>query len=156
MIDNFERLTGGVTSIYKDIHKLKKLYVSDIGLKGIHVMCLYYLNASPGGLTGAQLCEKCREDKAAISRILSDLEAAGLIAYPEKAGGSGRKYRCHAVLTEKGKTRAGQVNDLILQATMAGGSGVTDQDREVFYQVLFAIADNLDQLLSELERKANQ
>lgn len=151
MIDNFERLTGGVTGIYKDIQKLKKLYVGDIGLKGIHVMCIYYLHTNPDGLTAAGLCEKCREDKAGISRILSELEASGIITYPEKERESGRKYRSRAVLTEKGRSCAVRVTELIRQATRIGGSGVSEQEREIFYHVLFAIAGNLDDLLGRLE-----
>ena len=74
MVDRFEYLTSGITQIYKSIQKIKRCRMDSLGLKGTHVMCLYYLSEYPNGLTAADLCGKCREDKAGISRILSDLE----------------------------------------------------------------------------------
>ncbi|MDO4313742.1 MAG: MarR family winged helix-turn-helix transcriptional regulator [Eubacteriales bacterium] len=149
MVDGFERLTTGVTSIYKSIQKIKRLRMDSIGLKGTHVMCIYYLYTNPEGLTGADLCSKCREDKAGISRILSDLESACLICY--KNTGDGRKYRAKAVLTEQGKTCGAKVTRLIEHAAVAGGTGLTDQEREIFYKVLFTISDNLETLCSSIE-----
>ena len=53
MTDSFELLTGGITSVYKSIQKIKKLSMSEIGLKGVHAMCIYYLYTTPDGLTAA-------------------------------------------------------------------------------------------------------
>lgn len=149
MVDGFERLTTGVTSIYKSIQKIKRIRMDSIGLKGTHVMCIYYLYTNPQGLTGADLCSKCREDKAGISRILSDLESAQLICY--KNAGDGRKYRAKAVLTEEGKTCGTKVNRLIEHAAIAGGNGLSNEEREIFYKVLFTISENLEELCSKLE-----
>lgn len=149
MVDNFERLTTGVTSIYKSIQKIKRIRMDSFGLKGTHVMCIYYLYTHPEGLTGSDLCSKCREDKAGISRILSDLEAEKLICYKDAC--DGRKYRAKATLTEEGRICGAKVNRLIEHATIAGGSGLSDEDREIFYKVLFAISDNLENLCSKLE-----
>ena len=143
MIQRFEDLTTGVTRIYKSIQKIKKSRMNALGLKGTHVMCLYYLSRNPEGLTAADLCDHCREDKAGISRILSDLEKQGFLCYDfsdEK-----KKYRAKAVLTEKGKLCARQVETQILHAVEAGGKGLTEEERQIFYKVLFKIADNLEQ-----------
>jgi len=78
MIDRFENLTAGVTRIYKSIQKIKRHRMDSLGLKGTHVMCLHYLSEYPDGLTAADLCGKCHEDKGGISRILSDLEKDGM------------------------------------------------------------------------------
>lgn len=149
MVDSFERLTTGVTSIYKSIQKIKRIRMDSIGLKGTHVMCIYYLYTHPEGLTGADLSSKCREDKAGISRILADLESEGLICYRDAC--DGRKYRAKATLTEEGLVCGAKVNRLIEHATIYGGNGLTDEDREVFYKVLFAISDNLEHLCNTLE-----
>ena len=85
MTDSFELLTGGITSVYKSIQKIKKLSMSEIGLKGVHAMCIYYLYTTPDGLTAAELCIRCREDKAAISRILSELKSFEMITYQQAA-----------------------------------------------------------------------
>lgn len=81
MDDRFEKLTTNVAQIHKSIQKIKKIYMQSQGLKSTHVMCLYYLSDHPDGLTAAGLCELCKEDKAGISRILSDLENRNFIAY---------------------------------------------------------------------------
>lgn len=149
MIQRFEDLTIGVTRIYKNIQKIKKTRMNSLGLKGTHVMCLYYLSRHPEGLTATDLCNMCREDKAGISRILSDLETRNFICY---APSQGKKYRAKAFLTELGKEQAGTVDSLILRATEAGGQGLSQKEREIFYRVLSLIADNLEQICTELEQ----
>lgn len=149
MIDRFEKLTTGIAQIYKSIQKIKKHRMNEIGLKGTHVMCIYYLSIHPEGLTATDLCEMCKEDKAGISRILSDLEQSGFICY--KASGGKKKYRSKAILTAEGQKNAGTVTNLILYATEAGGKGITEKEREIFYRVLFLISDNLNQICTELD-----
>lgn len=148
MVERFEKLTIGIAQIYKSIQRIKKYQMHKLGLKGTHVMCIYYLSNHPGGLTAADLCEICKEDKAGISRILSELEHGGFIRY-EFA--NDKKYRAKAVLTSKGLSCANAVNSMILRATKKGGVGITEEEREVFYRVLLLISDNLNQLCTELE-----
>lgn len=148
MVERFEKLTIGVAQIYKNIQRIKKYQMNEIGLKGTHVMCIYYLHNHPDGLTAADLCEICKEDKAGISRILSDLAHGGFIRYDSA---NDTKYRAKAVLTAEGQTCANTVNDMILQATQKGGVGISEAEREIFYRVLFLISDNLNQLCAELE-----
>lgn len=155
MIDRFEKLTTGVTQIYKSVQKIKRCHMDSLGLKGTHVMCLHYLWEYPDGLTAADLCGKCREDKGGISRILSDLEKTGLITYlSDSLSKDSKRYRAKAVLTEPGKRCAKKVTDLIMHATIAGGLGLTEEERDIFYRVLFKIADNLDQVCQNLEKKS--
>ena len=53
--------------------------MTEFGLKGTHVMCLFFLHHTPEGLTAAQLCQLCAEDKAAISRTIATLKEKGYI-----------------------------------------------------------------------------
>lgn len=144
----FEKLTIGVTRIYKSIQKIKKTRMNSLGLKGTHVMCIYYLSQHPEGLTASDLCSMCREDKAGISRILSDLESRDFICYD--TAHKERRYRARAILTDVGRAHAAKISDLITHAVNAGGQGLTEKDRETFYHVLFLIAENLEQLCTEL------
>ena len=154
MIHRFEQLTTGVSQIYKNIQRIKKLEMRSLGLKGTHVMCLHYLSEYPEGLTAADLCGKCKEDKAGISRILSDLEKTGLIAYAQKnTEKDTKRYRAKAFLTEKGRQYAKKMTNLIVHATIAGGQGITPAERDIFYRILFQIADNLNQVCQNLEGK---
>ncbi len=151
MIEGFEKLTTGVSRIYKSIQKIKKTRMNSLGLKGTHVMCIYYLNQNPEGLTGAELCSLCREDKSGISRILAELEKMNFIFYSLAQGK--KKYRTRALLTEAGKTYAQKVTSLISHASEAGGRGLTEEERDTFYRVLFQIADNLELLSKKLGRQ---
>lgn len=152
MIERFENLTIGVTQIYKSIQKIKRFRMDSMGLKGTHVMCLYYLGSFPEGLTAADLCDKCKEDKAGISRSLSDLESMGLIVYDRSSDTKDtKKYRAKAILTDKGKVYYKKVSNQILHATIAGGKGISEEERDIFYRVLFQIAENLHQACAELE-----
>ena len=154
MVDRFEYLTSGITQIYKSIQKIKRCRMDSLGLKGTHVMCLYYLSEYPNGLTAADLCGKCREDKAGISRILSDLEKNELITYTQKnAAKEAKKYRATAFLTTKGRQYAKKMTSLIVHATIAGGQGITPAERDIFYRILFQIADNLEKVCQSLETK---
>ena len=81
MINRFEKLTSGISQIYKGIQKIKKHKMSSLGLKGTHVMCLYHLSLHEEGLTATDLCNLCGEDKAGISRILADLKAQNFLFF---------------------------------------------------------------------------
>ena len=77
--EQFESFTAAVTRAYKCLQKIKNRETERMGLKGSHVMCLYYIGKTPGGLTAAELCRLCHEDKAAISRTLVDLTGRGYL-----------------------------------------------------------------------------
>lgn len=146
MIERFEQLTLGVSRVYKSIQKIKKQSMEFMGLKSTHVMCLYYLGIYKDGLTAAEICRLCMENKAGISRILNDLEHQGLISYLLPPGG--KNYRSKAVLTPLGKTYTTKVNKQILKAVRAAGNGLDSTERETFYRVLTQIADNLEAFCS--------
>lgn len=150
MIHRFEQLTTGVSQIYKSIQRIKKLEMRSLGLKGTHVMCLYFLYSHSDGLTAADLCMLCKENKAGISRILSDLEALGYIRYTHPQ--DKKKYRSRAVLTDTGKKQAKKVNRMILRAVLEGGRDITAEERDIFYRVLDLISDNLNKFCEELEK----
>ena len=138
MIQRFDAFVSGITSCYKYIQRIKSLEMTEFGLKGTHVMCLYYLRRNPAGLTAAQLCGLCAEDKAAISRTVSELRSRGYITtLSEKA------YRAMLTLTAAGQELARKFDQLIEGWVTAGGDGLTDEERVDFYKSLSAIAENL-------------
>lgn len=137
MIHRFEAFVSGITTCYKYIQRIKALEMTEFGLKGTHVMCLFFLHHNPDGLTAAQLCQLCGEDKAAISRTLATLQSQGYLVSGEK------KYRALLRLTDKGRAVAEQVDGLIAQWVGFGGDGLSEEDRATFYRVLELIAGNL-------------
>ena len=137
MIKRFESFVTGITVCYKYIQRIKSAEMTEFGLKGTHVMCLFFLHHNPEGLTAAQLCQLCAEDKAAVSRTVSELQKEEYIASGEK------KYRALLRLTEKGEETAKRVDSLIEQWVGFGGAGLSDEDRAAFYRALELISNNL-------------
>ena len=138
MIQRFDAFVSGITSCYKYIQRIKSMEMTEFGLKGTHVMCLYYLRQNPTGLTASQLCGLCAEDKAAISRTVTELKSRGYItSLSEKA------YRAMLTLTAAGQEIARRFDHLIEGWVTAGGDGLTNEERLDFYKSLATIADNL-------------
>ena len=93
MKDRFEAFVTGVTVCYKYIQRIKALEMTELGLKGTHVTCLFYLSNHPEGLTAAQLCQLCAEDKASVSRTVADLRSrAAMLVNPRNNEGEYTKY----------------------------------------------------------------
>lgn len=138
MIHRFHTFVSNITLCYKSIQRIKSAEMTEFGLKGTHAMCLFYLHHEPNGLTAAQLCSRCEEDKAAISRTLAELIELGYIQPAEK-----KKYRAPMQLTEAGTQVAEKVDLLIAQWVTAGGDGLTEDERAVFYRALNIISENL-------------
>lgn len=138
MIQRFDAFVSGITACYKYIQRIKSMEMTEFGLKGTHVMCLYYLRQNPAGLTASQLCTLCAEDKAAISRTVSELRSRGYItSLSEKA------YRAMLTLTAAGQDIARRFDKLIEGWVCTGGDGLSDEERSDFYKALATISENL-------------
>lgn len=137
MIQRFQSFVTGITVCHKYIQKIKSMEMTEFGLKGTHVMCLFFLRHNPDGLTAAQLTELCAEDKAAISRNIALLQQKGYIAEGEK------RYRSKLHLTKSGEVLADRIDTLIEQWVELGGDGLTEEERAIFYMALERIAGNL-------------
>lgn len=146
MIQRFEQFTGAIVQIYRCIQKIKSAEMTELGLKGQHAQCLVAMGERPQGVTAAELCALCEEDKAAVSRTVADLEDRGLVACAQP----GRKrYRARLTLTDRGLEIARQVNKRVEQAVLRGGDGLTAERREEFYAALNLVADNLKRFCGE-------
>lgn len=144
MIHRFQDFLTGITVCYKYIQRIKNAEMTEFGLKGTHVACMFYLHHNPAGLTATKLCHLCAEDKATISRIVSDLRARG---YIEQSGE--KNYRAPLRLSDAGTAIAQKMDPLIESWVGVGGDGLSEEQREVFYQSLSLIADNLRAKLGE-------
>ena len=140
----FQAFVTGISVCYKYIQKIKTVEMTEFGLKGAHAMCLFFLHNHPEGLTAAQLSQLCAEDKAAVSRSLATLMDKGYVEAEEK------KYRSRIRLTEQGKKVAVHIDEMIERWVESGGDGLTEQDREIFYNSLELISNNLRDHLEEM------
>ena len=146
MIQRFQDFLTGITTCYKYIQRIKSAEMTEFGLKGIHVSCLFYLSHNPEGLTSAQLCQLCAEDKASISRIVTDLREKGYIE-----PGEGKNYRAPLRLTPAGMEIGKKMEPIIESWVSIGGVGLTDRERETFYEGLSLISKNLRNKIEETE-----
>ena len=141
MLQRFQDFVTGITQCYRSIQKIKSTEMTEFGLKGTHVMCLFFLGQHPEGLTAAQLSQMCAEDKAATSRTLAILQERGYIQAGEK------KYRAPIRLTPAGEELARQMEGLIQRWVTFGGDDLTQEEREIFYRALGKITARLSETL---------
>ncbi|MBR6681355.1 MAG: MarR family transcriptional regulator [Clostridia bacterium] len=148
MIQRFQSFMTAITICYKHLQKIKSTEMTEYGLKGSHVMCLFFLHHHSEGLTAAQLCQLCAEDKAAISRSLASLHEKGLIEVDGQ-----KKYRALIRLTEKGEEMSAKLDGLIETWVGYVGNGLSEQDRRAFYYGLTVISNNLREGAESLANK---
>lgn len=146
-MDRFEVFTGSILELNRYLQKIKDREMKPFGLRANHVMCLYHLGKNPEGLTATELTEACREDKAAVSRCLAQLVEQGYVCgvFPEHK----RSYRTKLHLTESGKELVQSIDRRIDAALTKGGSGLTDEQRSVFYSTMELIIRNLADYLNQ-------
>ena len=143
MEGRYELLSGSISSMYHDIQKIERTEMAHYGLKGPHAQCLLAMKKHPEGITAARLCEVCEKDKAAVSRILAELEEAGMILRENR---NGSRYRAILLLTDRGQEAAAAVVEKARLAVELAGKGFGTEEREVFYRVLSIISGNLHKL----------
>ena len=145
MTERFEQFVSGISLCYKHIQRIKNLEMTEFGLKGTQVMCIFHLRRHPEGLTAAQLVSLCQEDKAAVSRTLSELIEGGYV----ESGVDAKRYRAPMRLSEKGLAVAEKVDALVAAWVEAGGEGLSEAERAAFYHALELISRNLRERYSD-------
>lgn len=146
MLRRFEQFCNSTFSIYRSVLKIERTEMEKFGLKGPHAQCLLAMARYPDGITAAQLCVHCDKDKAAISRTVAELEAAEMLT---REGSGKNGYRAQLKLTDKGFDAASRVAERAKCAVERAGSGLTDEQRAVFYYAMGLIADNLQNICEE-------
>ena len=140
----FENFTVSVLKLNKLVQRIKQFEMREYKLKSVHVMCVYYLNEHPEGLTASELMRLTYEDKAAISRALRQLLDNGYVKYDVK------KYNSVITLTEEGVKIADYVSSKADKAVKAGSADFSEEERVHFYKSLAQITENLKKYYEEL------
>ena len=146
MIGRFEQFCNAISSIQHSITRIERVEMEKYGLKGPHAQCMLVMDRNPEGITAAELCTICGKDKAAISRILSELVQSGMIT---RLDPNGKRYRSRLYMTERGKAVAKQVDDRVHMAVSQVSALYDVESREVFVNVLDRIAVNLQELCKQ-------
>ncbi len=146
MKERFETFTVLINRISRNIRKIKNQEMADYNLRSSHVSCLYYLYSSEG-MTATDLCEKCEEDKATISRALDYLELNGYLTCESK---SAKRYKCTLDLTDKGVKVAKIIADKINEVLDEISVGLTEAERVAFYRSLSIISESLNTVANNI------
>lgn len=139
MESRFEKFTMLINRISRNIRKIKNEEMAEYHLRSAHVSCLYYLYIEEW-LTATDLCERCEEDKATISRAIDYLETNGyLICESETA----KKYKSRITLTDAGIEVGKKISKKINSALDEIGSKLSEEERDEFYRCLAIISEDL-------------
>ena len=148
MEKRFETFTVLIAKINRNIRKIKNQEMAAYDLRSGHISCLYYLYISPG-LTATELCERCEEDKATISRSLGHLESEGYLTCNAKTE---KRYKSPLLLTEKGKEVGKIIADKVDRALRQISTALTEEERIAFYRSLSVISEGLDAISSQIDQ----
>ena len=140
MQERFETFTVLINRISRNIRKIKNQEMAEYGLRSAHVSCLYYLYTNPGA-TATDLCERCEEDKATISRALDHLERNGYFTCDSKHT---KRYKSPLILTDKGLAVGKQIAEKIGGVLDAISDGLTEEERLAFYRSLSIVSESLE------------
>jgi len=138
--ERFETFTVLINRISRNIRKIKIQEMAEYDLRSAHISCLYYLY-SASNMTATDLCERCEEDKATISRSLDYLETNGYLTCESK---SAKRYKAPLILTEKGMIVGKRISSKINAVLDEISDGLTEEERVAFYRSLSIISDSLD------------
>ena len=145
MTERFETFTVLINRISRNIRKIKNKEMAEYNLRSSHISCLYYLYLSDG-LTATDLCERCEEDKATVSRSLDYLENNGYLICETK---NAKRYKSPLRLTDKGGEVAKKIADKIAYFLEEISIELTDEEREQFYHSLSLISNGLDKIAND-------
>ena len=140
MQERFETFTVLINRISRNIKKIKNQEMAEYKLRSAHVSCLYYIYTL-NGATATDLCERCEEDKATISRALDYLDMNGYIT---REAESTKRYKSPLLLTDKGKEVGKKIADKIGGVLDTISVGLTEEERIAFYRSLAIISDSLE------------
>ena len=149
MQERFETFTVLINRISRNIRKIKNQEMAEYNLRSAHVSCLYYLFVS-NGATATELCERCEEDKATISRALDYLETNGFLTCETKCT---KRYKSLLVLTEKGNEVGKRIADKIDGVLDKISDALTEEERLAFYRSLSVISEGLETVSKNGENK---
>ena len=147
MQERFETFTVLINRISRNIRKIKNQEMAEYNLRSAHVSCLYYLYSSKG-LTATDLCERCEEDKATISRALEYLASNGFVARETEIT---KRYKSPVLLTDKGLEAAKNITNKINSVLDAVSGGLTEEERVAFYRSLSVISESMEAVSKKRE-----
>ena len=147
MTERFETFTVLIAKISRNIRKIKNQEMAEYHLRSSHISCLYYLYCADG-LTATELCERCEEDKATISRTIDYLESNGYLTCESR---SAKRYKSPLILTDKGYEAGKRIAAKIAYVLDEVSVGLSEDERLSLYRSLTVISNNLEAISNKSE-----
>lgn len=146
MQSRYEQFSYMVSVINRHIQKLEHDEMIKFGYKGAFAQYLMAMRHYPEGITSAQLSEMCDKDKAAVSRVVTEMIGKGLVV---RKAATDTMYRAKLTLSAEGEKVAEFVARRASAAIEAMGHELGEEHRKVLYATLELIADKLHTLSKE-------
>ncbi len=146
MENRFETFTLLISKINRNIKKIKTNKMAKYNLRSLHVSCLYYLYVNKA-LTASEICEKCEEDKGAVSKALDYLENNEYIVCDSKHI---KRYNSPFTLTSKGLVVGKEITDHINLVLENINIYLNETERNAFYQSLNKISLGLNKISNQI------
>lgn len=140
--ERFEEFVGLISSLEKEVQRIRAVECERLGLRGADLMCLYCLGRSDSSLTAAELSRRAGVTRAAVSRSLAQLEEGGLVAVAS-APGDARLYRAPVSLTSAGRKTMAEVDEAVSRVMARVDSALDDDQRTRLYASLASVLDCL-------------
>lgn len=140
--ERFEEFVGLISSLEKEVQRIRAVECERLGLRGADLMCLYCLGRSDSPLTAAELSRRAGVTRAAVSRSLAQLEEGGLVTVA--AADEGRTYRAPVSLTDAGRATMAGVDEAVSRVMSRVDSALEDDDaRARLYASLASVLECL-------------
>lgn len=143
MVERFEKFSYLISELSKLLHKIEADELMELGVKGPYAIYILTLSKYKDGVPAAKISELCSRDKADVSRAVSALIEKGLA---KKLSSEEKKYRNPIILTEKGFLVADRISAKARRAVEFASEGVSDADRNIFYETLETICMNMTKM----------
>ena len=152
MLNRFLTFSTNISQAYKYLTKIKSHYMTSMGLKAAHVMCLLHIGFHEEGLTAVELCTLCAEDKAAISKNLAALKSMDLIWADDE--NNSKIYRVKYRVTEKGAAIHKEISEYVVEAVEVCSAGMSLEEGATFYRTFNSVVENMKTYYHDLDKAA--
>lgn len=140
-INRFLIFYQSLEKVVKDIKRKEMSYMSEYGLRSVHMRCLLTVKQSEKGMTITQLAKATNTDKALISRIVKELSNDGFLETknPEEDKSYNKKYH----LTPKSEKISSDINEDMVEYLAKAREGIPEEDMQRFYEILAILTQNI-------------
>ena len=143
--ERFEEFVRLVSSLEKEITRIRAAECERLGLRGADLMCLYRLGNASAPMTAAELAKVSGLTRGAVSRTVASLSELGL-AEVREGEGAARRYRAGVVLTPRGHEVMDGVNAAVSRVMGCVDSALDEGARATLYASLASVLERLREI----------